>query len=411
MEDEAERQGRAGLQQDVGAVEGDAALAVGAQLLLQEAAEVRALPVGPGQRVVRVGQRHQARLERAAEILRRRGGTERLSGDGLDGCEGVFHPVVQLGDQQALLVHGADAVRDVGTFHEDAGNAAVLVRDGLVHEIGERLLQRRVGGALDHEAQPAADEGFAGAVNLVEQLDEALADELGQGVQQWLADDVAVPDELQVGVVDQFEAVVRPAQHAHEAGRLLEEPAEAPALGVEPAVRLVHGLGALEDAALRGRRLGRPPVLGVLDRVAQALEFGDVDRVLQHHRNLAGPVQHRRSDDAPVARLETAALRLRPGNVEAEQRQGVGLAVADHALERSDGLAQRVGVGRERVPGPAPDNVAQLALRGFQVSFVRPDDVQVSVENEVRVRRSVEQSEVVQIRSIHDALRPISHAP
>ena len=63
--------------------------------------------------------------------------------------------------------------------------------------------------------------------------------------------------------------------------------------------------------------------------------------------------------------------------------------------DQSNTLVPRVlrlgdGIGRERVPGPAPDNVAQVALGRLQVGPVRPDDVQVAVEDEVGVRRGVE---------------------
>lgn len=58
---------------------------------------------------------------------------------------------------------------------------------------------------------------------LVEQLQERLAGHFRQRQAHGLAADVPVADQLQVGVVDQFEDMLRPAQHGHEARRLAKQ--------------------------------------------------------------------------------------------------------------------------------------------------------------------------------------------
>ena len=85
--------------------------------------------------------------------------------------------------------------------------------------------------------------------------------------------------------------------------------------------------------------------------------------------------------DAPVTFLEAAAFRLRPGDIEAQQRHHVGLAGAQHALEGVDRLAQRLGIGRKGVPSPASDAIAQLMLGRLEVGPVGAHNVEPSVEN------------------------------
>ena len=168
-------------------------------------------------------------------------------------------PGERLALAQGLL--GVHALRHVGALGEDARHPAVRVLDRLVDEIDEALLDGRAGRALQADLQGAALESLALRVDPVEQLEEALALDLGQRLPDRLPDHVAVTDELHVGRVDELEDVLRPAQHRHEAGRLLEEFLEALALGDGAALgqHLPRGLLARAEHAARPGPSRREP--------------------------------------------------------------------------------------------------------------------------------------------------------
>ena len=126
---------------------------------------------------------------------------------------------------------GALLLGDVVAFGENAGNGAVALDDRLVHQIEDPLLQRRARLALDVHAHLAAHEGLSGAEHLVEQIEKALAGDLRKGFVDRQSRQIAVADELQIGLVHEFEHMVRSAQHAHETGRALEQVAQPVALG------------------------------------------------------------------------------------------------------------------------------------------------------------------------------------
>jgi hypothetical protein len=123
-----------------------------------------------------------------------------------------------------FLTCGIGFVRDgdIDAFHEDAVDGAGRIAQGLEDEIQDARLGRRTGRALQQHRHGPSDKGFARAKHIVEQGGKALFLDLGQRLAHGLADDVAMADQLVVGRVGQFEAMLRPAQDRCEAGRLGE---------------------------------------------------------------------------------------------------------------------------------------------------------------------------------------------
>ena len=76
---------------------------------------------------------------------------------------------------------------DVVALDEDAGDSAVAIEDRLVDEVQEALLRRRARRALQLHLQALADKGLAPCEHLVQQLEEALARDLGQRLAHGLA--------------------------------------------------------------------------------------------------------------------------------------------------------------------------------------------------------------------------------
>lgn len=125
---------------------------------------------------------------------------------------------------------------DIVALHEDAADLAGVVQDRLVDEVDVVLHRRTVGLRPQLHRHGAADEGLAGGVHAVEQFEEALALQFGQRVPHRLAEDVAVADQRVVGLVGQFEHVLRAPAHGHEARRLLHQVAQVAAFGHQGAV-------------------------------------------------------------------------------------------------------------------------------------------------------------------------------
>jgi hypothetical protein len=64
------------------------------------------------QEVVRIRKRHQPSIKPLANLGFYLAGAKRLRRNGLDGCERVFDPVVQLVDQKLAVLLGSAALRD-----------------------------------------------------------------------------------------------------------------------------------------------------------------------------------------------------------------------------------------------------------------------------------------------------------
>jgi len=167
----------------------------------------------------------------------------------------------------------------VGAHHQDAGDPRVGLQR-LIDEIQVPPLDRPAGGALEQDLGTAADGRAAGAVDLVEQVEEELPLQVGQGLAHGQPDRIAMPDERAIGRVGQAEAVLRPGEHRHEAGRGVEQRGQVGrlgqhlALGVDALGEFVAGAEhALHHAVVvaHGRvREGEVGLLGIA--VAQHLE-------------------------------------------------------------------------------------------------------------------------------------------
>ncbi len=164
------------------------------------------------------------------------------------------------------------------TLHEDAGDVALVLDDRLQHEVQNRLCRLPVRLALEKQRHALADVGLPGAVDLVQQVDQPLVDNFGQALANRLAQQLAMPGHLSVGIVDQLIDVIRPAQETDESWRLREEAPQLLALGLQQP-------GAGHDALLE--LLHRLMPGSLLQRILHGLQLGDVGGVLQDGHDFA----------------------------------------------------------------------------------------------------------------------------
>ena len=180
---------------------------------------------------------------------------------------------VEEGEPPRVLAHrrrGALSLGDIGALDEDADHGPGRVAHRLVDEVEQPLFQRRVGRrgarlALQGDRRRVADMALARGVDAVEQLEEALARELGQCLADRLADDVAAGDQLLVGGVGGGEDVLRSFELGHEGGRILKHLRDTFALRRGRALRQ-HALGGLDH---NGDHAARLAVLGDHRRVEE----------------------------------------------------------------------------------------------------------------------------------------------
>ncbi|ACG78003.1 conserved hypothetical protein [Phenylobacterium zucineum HLK1] len=222
VDNHAERQRPGRVEVDDGPVQRDP-LGVGLELAAHHGAQVGAAPGAGGEHVVGAGEGHQPPLEIADEGRHVGRVAGRLRRHGLHGGQVVLHPVIEFVEQELLLLGEDGALGHVAALGDDAGDAALLVPDGLVDEVHVAHLDLPAGRVLQRHGQRAAGERLAGGEDPVEDLEQPGWGDLGQGLASRHSDHVAVPDELAVGGVGQAEDVVRPIQHGHEARRLLEQ--------------------------------------------------------------------------------------------------------------------------------------------------------------------------------------------
>src|SRR3978361_918799 len=96
-------------------------------------------------------------------------------------------------------------MRDVAALSADADHGPVGSPDGLVDEVENALLGGAPWNPLQADLDGAAAKRLPGLIEAVQQLEEALALDLGQGLPHGLAHHVAVTDQLQVGAVNELE--------------------------------------------------------------------------------------------------------------------------------------------------------------------------------------------------------------
>ncbi|MNS44464.1 hypothetical protein D3C72_769070 [compost metagenome] len=176
------------------------------------------------------------------------GGLQRL---GALGNLGLHQPGVGLeglgGGEDALARE--HLLGDLGAGGHQAVDGALGVAQRLVDEVPVGGLPPAVTLQLDHDL--VADEGAARGVDALEQLEEALALELGRDLAQGLADNVVLPDGLAVERVGEGEDHLGAAQDGHDDGGLLQGPLVGVALGAQP--------GDLEGVVSHGApRVGFP---------------------------------------------------------------------------------------------------------------------------------------------------------
>ena len=97
------------------------------------------------------------------------------------------------------------------TLGEDAADRSVGFRDRLVDEVDDALFEAALPSELNRHGHVTPDEGPARRIDLVEELEEALALDLGQCLTDGDPDDVAMADELEIGLVRILENVRRAA--------------------------------------------------------------------------------------------------------------------------------------------------------------------------------------------------------
>ena len=171
---------------------------------------------------------------------------------------------------------------------EDSADAAAGVQDGLIGQIDEALLQRPVGYALQFDGYGATDEGLTGGVDAIQLVQKALRHHLGQHIGEYLADDLAMSDQLVIGIVGEFEYMLGATQDADETGCLLEQLVEALALGLE------------QTEQIQGQRLHRIAGICLGQLLAQQNQFGDVQRLAENRRYRPGIIQQRGMGGRPV---------------------------------------------------------------------------------------------------------------
>ena len=172
------------------------------------------------------------------------------------------------GAQRSL---GMLSLGDVVAHDEDAGRGTLLVDDGLIDEIDEALVGRRLRACLHHIAGVARMVGHARAIDAIQKRDIALRRGLGQRLGHGLAENIAPADHPVVGRIGQREAMLRSLQERHEARRLAEDHGEAlaPRYGFLLRHHLRGRLGAhhqhTADPVGRGLVVDRAVAVGPVD--------------------------------------------------------------------------------------------------------------------------------------------------
>lgn len=166
--------------------------------------------------------------------------------------------------------------------------------------------------------------------------------------------------------------MVPPVEDGNETGRLVEDFLEPLRLAGKIEVPRLHRLGAADQT-------------GLVTQLAQAMQFGHVDGVLEDEFHLAVAAELRGMRGAPVARFHHA---VRPRDVVADMGNFIEVAGCQHPVQRR--AQQLVAVGgflaREGVEQIAADQIGPLPHRRAQVGIVHPGDRQIAVHHDVGIR-------------------------
>jgi hypothetical protein len=109
----------------------------------------------------------------------------------------------------------------VMSLDEDARHTSAIVRDGFVDEV-EHELHRSSPWKLEVDGCAIRDVTLACPVDLIEQVVEPLADQLGKRLAHGLADELPFAEQAPIGGVGELEDVLGTVQDRDEARRLLE---------------------------------------------------------------------------------------------------------------------------------------------------------------------------------------------
>jgi hypothetical protein len=117
---------------------------------------------------------------------------------------------------------GERQLADVCALNENRCDPAILGPDRLIDEIQDTLF-RKVGFRIsEDDLHVAADIGLSGVADAIEQFEQSLALEFGQGLANRPADNLALTDQALVSGVGQLKNVTGFAEQGHETRSLLE---------------------------------------------------------------------------------------------------------------------------------------------------------------------------------------------
>jgi hypothetical protein len=121
------------------------------------------------------------------------------------------------------------------------------------------------------------------------------------------------------------------------------------------------------------------------------VQFGHVDRVLQDECEIAIPVEQRRVRRAPISFVQAGAVGT--GDCVVDEREMVDPLVVHDAPQRGlqQPVAVRLGIAWESVEHVAADEIGTIAHRYRQIGVVHRDDLERRIQQDVRVRRGIEQ--------------------
>src|SRR5689334_15916978 len=121
---------------------------------------------------------------------------------------------------------GPDALRDVGTLHEDACDDAGLVPNRLVDVVDEPLFRRCIWSSLQVYALGEPICRLACVEHFVEEFVAPLTRKLREGLDNRLPDDISTADQVRIDRIDELEAMIFSAEYCHERRSLLEKALE-----------------------------------------------------------------------------------------------------------------------------------------------------------------------------------------